>query len=121
MQKLKAGMSAIMADDERMMEKTKRFFYSNSTLFSDTEEEGEMRASNRFLRFLEQDDRNVLLDQISKGNTEVLSEMDALVTDKMQDVRNKIRDKFQEVFARKKKFKYEKEREGAGTQSINSN
>jgi len=46
-------MSALMADDERMMDKTKRFFYSNSTIFSDTEEEGEMKASNRFLQFLE--------------------------------------------------------------------
>ena len=52
-QKLKAGMSAIMADDERMMEKTKRFFYSNSTIFSDTEEEGEMKAQNPFFQFLD--------------------------------------------------------------------
>ena len=57
-------MSAIMADDERMMDKTKRFFYSNSTLFSDSEEEGQMKASNRFLTFLDEDDRNVLLDKI---------------------------------------------------------
>ena len=27
--KLKAGLSAVMADDTKLMEKTKRFFYSN--------------------------------------------------------------------------------------------
>jgi hypothetical protein len=42
-----------MADDEKMMEKTKRFFYSNSTIFSDSEEEIEMKANNRFLQFLD--------------------------------------------------------------------
>jgi hypothetical protein len=59
-QKLKAGLSAIMEDDEKMIEKTKRFFYSNSTIFSDSEEENEMKANNKFHQFLDQDDRAVL-------------------------------------------------------------
>jgi len=38
-----------MADDEKMMAKTKMFFYSNSTIFSDTEEENEYKKDNAFL------------------------------------------------------------------------
>ena len=63
-QKLKAGLSAVMADDERLMDKTKMFFYSNSTIYSDSEEEQEMKSKNKFLEFLDQDDRNVLLNLI---------------------------------------------------------
>ena len=55
--KLKAGLSAVMADDTHLMDRTKRFFYSNSTLFSDSEEEKQMKAKNKFLQFLDQDDR----------------------------------------------------------------
>ena len=67
-----------------------------------------MKANNRFLNFLEQDDRNVLLDQIKNGDTKALDVMDSLVTDKMQDVRNKIREKFRAIFIKKKKRIFER-------------
>ena len=61
-----------MADDERLIEKTKRFFYQHQTLFSDTEEEVEVKASNKFLQFLDQDDRNLLLESIKNKDTSAL-------------------------------------------------
>lgn len=105
-QKLKAGMSALIANDKRLMDKTKAYFYSGATIYSDTEEENDMRTSNKFMQFLEQDDRNTLLQLIADGDIRELAKLDANVTDKMRDTRLKIKDVFRMVFVRPKKHKH---------------
>jgi len=49
-----------MQDDEDLLIRTKKLFYSNSTIYSDTEEEVDMRKNNKFLDFLDEDDRLVI-------------------------------------------------------------
>ena len=82
-QKLKAGISALIADDKRLLHKTKQFFYTNCTIYSDSEEELAVKHRNKFSEFLEQDDRNILLDLIAKGDYESLEAVDNVATDRM--------------------------------------
>ena len=63
-----------------------------------------MKASNVFIQFLEQDDRNVLIDHIKNGDAESLNILDKAVTDKMNNVRTLISEKFREIFIKKKEF-----------------
>lgn len=66
--KLKAGLSAVINEDEKLVERTKHYFYSNSTIFSDTEEETEMKKQNKFLEFLDQDELKITCGCCDKGD-----------------------------------------------------
>ena len=61
-QKLKAGLSAVIAENPKLIQKTKEFYFSNQIIFSDTDEELEMRKDNQFYKFLEQNDRQLIID-----------------------------------------------------------
>ena len=52
-QKLKAGLSAVIAENPKLIQKTKEFYFSNQVIFSDSEEEEQMRKDNTFYKFLE--------------------------------------------------------------------
>ena len=101
-QKLKAGVSAIIENDQRLLHNTKQFFYTNCTIYSDTEEELEVTRSNKFSDFLEQDDRNMLLSLIEDGDQTALSVLDSVVTDRMHAIRSNISEKFYAIFVKKK-------------------
>ena len=61
-QKLKAGLSAVIQENPKLIKRTKEFYFSNQIVFSDTEEEYEMRKDNKFYKFLEQNDRQMIIN-----------------------------------------------------------
>ena len=93
-------MSALIEDDERLIHRTKQFFYTNCTIYSDSEEEVDVKRKNKFSEFLEQDDRNVLRKLIENGDKKALSILDSVSTDRMQKVRRQVSDKFHSMFVK---------------------
>ena len=76
------------------MNKVREIFYSNMTIYSDTEEESLMIKSNPFMTFLNLDDRKDLLDKIDKGDTKSLELLDNYVVKaKVQQTQNDLANK----------------------------
>ena len=54
-QKLKAGLAALIDEDNTMIKKTKELYYSNSIIYDDTDDEIKYKRTNCFYDFLKQD------------------------------------------------------------------
>ena len=67
------------AQPEEMIHKTKSIFYSNMTIYSDSEEERLMLKNNSFLSFLNLDDRKDLLEKVERGDVSALNSLDQYV------------------------------------------
>ena len=55
MHKLKAGMAAIIGDNEELLCKTKELYYTNSTIYSCAQEQTDLINRNKFIEFLDID------------------------------------------------------------------
>ena len=54
--KLKAGLSALIANDKELFNKAKKLYFKKCTLFLDEKEELDDKEKNLFLDFLEEDE-----------------------------------------------------------------
>ena len=55
--KLKAGLSAIIQNDDHLINRSKEIYMNNTTIYADSDEELKYLNPNKFYEFLEQDNR----------------------------------------------------------------
>ena len=58
--KMEAGLSALIEENPELIRRTKDIYYTNQIVFSDSEEEKEMKKHNAFYDFLHQNDREII-------------------------------------------------------------
>ena len=56
-QKLKATVGALVADDDKILFEAKKNYFSNIIIYTDSEEENNINSTNKFKCFLESDYR----------------------------------------------------------------
>lgn len=73
------------------MELTEKIFYRNMTIFSDSEEDDVMLKKNSFLRFIQDDHIEGILNEIeTHGYTDKLQHIDNMVAERMVIIKNKL-------------------------------
>ena len=72
---MKAGLAALITKEDQykaIMQKSKEIYYTNLTIFSDSEDERKYKKTNDFYNFLEEDDIETINKMKEDNNMEGL-------------------------------------------------
>lgn len=62
LQKLKAGLAAVINDNTETLGRAKDFYYSNATLYLNSDDEQKLKKTNHTYQYFYQNDMNFILD-----------------------------------------------------------
>lgn len=72
--KMEAGLSAVIENDPKLIQRTKDIYYTNQIVFSDSEEENSVKESNDFYNFLHINDREAIEQKLLQLDISQLKE-----------------------------------------------